>query len=271
MGRHTGTTKRVMGPNSCTWASIWVLHQCFQTWLITKDSYHSAATATFADTEVKVTSQGRPHLGAGIGTQEHIDHYVQEKAQQWSQELKCLASIAKTQPHAAFAAFTHGIISKWRYIASTIPIIAHHLQSLEDVIRSELLPALMGRSPPNDIEHDLLALPDRLGGISLVNPTSLPDQEFSASLHITEALKELILQHNSDCTYDIMAEQINPKIKVHKQKRQQTTINATQLKSKLPNTLFKSHGSGKGEGSLQLANLTTHRRVWIHSPQRSFS
>lgn len=36
---------------------------------ITKKNHHANAITTFADTEVNVTAEGRPHLGAAIGSQ----------------------------------------------------------------------------------------------------------------------------------------------------------------------------------------------------------
>ena len=37
---------------------------------------------------------------------------VQSKVTSWIAELEELASVASTQPHAAFCAFTHGIVNK---------------------------------------------------------------------------------------------------------------------------------------------------------------
>ncbi len=47
------------------------------------------------------------HLGAALGTPEYTKHFVSEKADQWCSELGLLSEIAVTQPHAAYAAFTH--------------------------------------------------------------------------------------------------------------------------------------------------------------------
>ena len=38
-----------------------------KTWLVTKDSCLSSATAAFAGTNVNITSSGRPYLGAPLG------------------------------------------------------------------------------------------------------------------------------------------------------------------------------------------------------------
>jgi len=49
--------------------------------------------------------------------------------------------LASTQPHAAYAAFTHGLSNHWLYTCRTIPDIQHLLLSLETAIHQ---PALTG-------------------------------------------------------------------------------------------------------------------------------
>ena len=105
-----------------------------------------------------------------------------------------MAAIALSQPHAAHAAFTHGLSSKWFYLIRTIQGIGSLLQPLETVIRSKLIPALTGQPPPSDEVRDLLALPARLGGIALTNPTSAAEVDFSASTKVSDPLKDAILQ-----------------------------------------------------------------------------
>jgi hypothetical protein len=58
-----------------------------KTWLVTKESHHSSAAAAFADTDVKVTSEGRPYLGVALGTEEYVQNFVTDKVQQCTQLL----------------------------------------------------------------------------------------------------------------------------------------------------------------------------------------
>ena len=48
-----------------------------KTWLITKHSYIAKAQELFGDTQVNITTQGRPYLGAALGSQEFMKTYVQ--------------------------------------------------------------------------------------------------------------------------------------------------------------------------------------------------
>ena len=58
-----------------------------------------------------------------------------------------LARFAKTQPHAAHAAFTHDLSSEWTYLSRSVQTLEEYLKPLEDVIRRDLLPLLRdGRS-----------------------------------------------------------------------------------------------------------------------------
>lgn len=56
-----------------------------------------------------------------------VECYVQHKVSGWVKEVERLSSNAETQPHAAYAAFTHGLTSKWTYLARTIPDIENLL------------------------------------------------------------------------------------------------------------------------------------------------
>ena len=152
-----------------------------KTWLVTKASCYSDVVAACAGTNVNVSQDGHPHLSAALGTSDYSNHFVAEKVNTWSGELKLLSAIAKTQPHALYAALTHGLSSRWVFLSRTMPYISNHLQQLEGIIRTILIPSLTARPPPSDIECDLLALPARLGGLGLWDPSRRCDSEFAAS------------------------------------------------------------------------------------------
>ena len=84
-----------------------------KTWLVTEEKHQTTATAFFANTGDQVTSVGRPNLGAAIGNEDFVISHVKDRVVKWMKELDSLAAIAVSQPHAAHAAFTHGLSSKW--------------------------------------------------------------------------------------------------------------------------------------------------------------
>ena len=87
-----------------------------KTWLVTKTQHLQAATSAFSGTKVNITAEGRPYLGTAIGTKEYCDQFIEERVTKWCNELERLVHIAETEPHAAYAAFTHGLTSKWNYL-----------------------------------------------------------------------------------------------------------------------------------------------------------
>ena len=159
--------------------------------------------------------------------------HMQGKVAKWEEQLECLEKIVLTQPHAAHAAFTHGLSSRWSYLTCTVDCIAPLLEPLETIIRSKLIPALTGQPSPNDDMQDLLALPVRLGGIALTNPTSVADMELSASIKISDPLKSTILQQNFEYS---VTKQLDAKSEVRKLKRERSIQAADSLKQ----TLFTS-------------------------------
>ena len=138
-----------------------------KTWLVTKQGRFDEASNTFAGSGVNVTLDGRPYLGAVIGSQEYVEEYVSSKVRAWSSSINILRNIAKSQPQAAFSALTHGLLNKWTYLSRVVPDISHLLVPLDDVLRTNLIPAITGWSPPNDLECDLFAIPARQGGLGL--------------------------------------------------------------------------------------------------------
>jgi len=151
-----------------------------KTWLLTNEDHVDRAKVLFGDTNINITTHGCPHLGAPLGSNEFVHQFVANKVNQCTQELLLLSDIARAQPHTAFAAFTHGYVHKFSFLCRTTPNIKALLHPLEDCIRLNLIPSLMGRPPPNNIVRDLLALPSRLGGFGIINPTSLSSIELDS-------------------------------------------------------------------------------------------
>ena len=80
---------------------------------------------------------------------------------------------------------------------------------MEDVIKNNLIPALIGRQV-STTERRLLALPTRYGGLGIQNPTQTADIEYNASTFITEELTNLIY-HQSQTVSDLKVDAIRKK------------------------------------------------------------
>jgi len=187
------------GPSSCYFVNA------SKTWLVCKEDCHSDATTLFSSTDVNVTTEGcpstdfnvttegHPYLGAAIGSATYIQEFVYEKVTGWSEEIIQLAKFAQVQPHAAYAAFTHGLSSHWLYACCTMSNISQFLQPLEDEIRLVLIPAFTSCSSPSDTLPVLFALPPRHVGLGFFDPTSISVKEYSASCDIIQPLSDFIL------------------------------------------------------------------------------
>ena len=164
---------------------------------------------------------------------------------EWSQELRQLSTIAKTQPHAAFAAYTHGLKNKWSYLSRIMPDIGPRLQAL----RSDLIPNLTGRPPPNSVERNLLALPARLGGLGIIAPPDESDHDFKAPMVVTAPLRMHI--HSQDNKYPIEAleEQISAKSVIRRERQERSTADADSLKEVLTPSLKKAMTLARERGA----------------------
>jgi hypothetical protein len=172
---------------------------------------HAAGLYTFDGTGVNVTSDGRRYLGAAVGSAEYVENYVESKVSSWQSSVCKLTTIAKTQPHAAYSALTHGLSSKWTYLSRTVPNISNLLKPLDDTLRTKLIPTLTGRPPPSDLECALFALPARMGGLGVTIPFKQADQEYLSSLLVTSALQDHILSQDEAYGYEVIAKQLESK------------------------------------------------------------
>ena len=76
-----------------------------KTHLIVKEEHEVSAKEIFDGTGVLITAEGERHLGAAIGSRSFAEKYVNNKVENWIEEIKRLAKAAVSQPHAAYAAF----------------------------------------------------------------------------------------------------------------------------------------------------------------------
>ena len=172
---------------------LWLFSKCKKTWLVTKQQYCSIGRKIFTDTTVNVTSDGRPHLGAPVGTTEYVETFTMHKIDCWISEIDKLSSIAISQPNAAYTSFTHGLISRWLYVSRTVPDTSSSFHKLDEALLTKFMPALTGMDSPGTLQHSHFALPIRLGSLGIVAPDSLSPAGFSASLYVTAPLRLHIL------------------------------------------------------------------------------
>lgn len=115
-----------------------------KTWLIVKDPAKiKEAEELFNGTDVNITSEGRKHLGAAIGSDAFKSQFIREKVEEWRNEVVALATIANSEPQLAYSAYIFGLSHKWTYYLRTIENISEELKPLEDAINNILFSALL--------------------------------------------------------------------------------------------------------------------------------
>ena len=148
------------------------------------------------------------------------------------------------------------------------------MQPLELVIRTKLIPALTGQPPPDDEMRNLLALPARLGGIALPNPTCQADVEFFSSLKVTEPLKKAILKQSFEYAGDVVDDQMKAKDDVRKHKRELGKQAADSVKQELSGSLRRAMDLAQERGAstwlttqpAQEFGFTLHKSAFQDAP-----
>ena len=85
-------------------------------WLLIKEEHITNTKDIFHDTQVNISSHGKPHLGAALGSAVFTTEFVSVKVAQLNEELSLLVEVARVHPHAAYAACVHGCIHKWSFL-----------------------------------------------------------------------------------------------------------------------------------------------------------
>ena len=172
-----------------------------KSWLIVKPEAKKQAKVVFANSGVYITTTGKRHLGAALGDDCFVEEYIPGKVDEWAKQVLNLTLIAKTQPHAAYSAFTHGLIGRWNFLL-TVKEISHLLAPLEKVVRQQFIPALTGQTAFSDEMRSLLALPCRLGGLNIIDRTQMADWHYQTSERITAPLAAEIVNQQPSYSVD---------------------------------------------------------------------
>ena len=221
-----------------------------KSWLIVKAEHLDLAKNLFDGCGVGITVEGKRHLGAAIGSPTFVQHYVNEKVEYWVSCVWKLSVIAKAQPHAAYCAFTHGLISKWTYCLRTLPRISDYLQPLETTIFTEFIPAVTGKFV-SDLEREFFSLPARMGGLGLCNPSANANFEFDSSIQVTSSLTKESIEQQTCFRMSVVSAQSQAKADVIALRHRQLVCKQSELTPQLPASLRRivSLSSEKGASS----------------------
>ena len=130
-----------------------VLSQCWK--MQPKPYKEETARSIFEETAINITTEGRKHQGAAIGSTSYLKHYVKgRKRNGWGRFQNWLNLLC----------LTFGLKYRWTYFLGTLPDTEDLLAPLECAIADALKPSITDHNC-TQAEHELLALPVRIGGI----------------------------------------------------------------------------------------------------------
>ena len=169
-----------------------------KSWLILKnpEKIREAEEMFNEGSPINITTSGKRHLGAALGSDEFKQAYIDEKVKIWCDRLKRLSEIAKSQPHVAYAAYIHGEQHRYTYFTRTIIDIGSNLQPIDETIENEFLPALFGRDISAQ-EREVLSLPVKEGGLGIRRIHEKSMQSYSTSRKIMSPLINQIKKQSS--------------------------------------------------------------------------
>ena len=219
-----------------------------KSWLILKDpTKRILVEEIFAGLAIKITTEGKRHLGAALGSDGFRIEYASEKVKKWCGEIHKLAEIAKTQPQAAYSAFTHGERHRFSYFMRTIAGMSEIMQPLDDIINSELIPALLGTEVFSKAERDMYSLPLRYGGLAIPSFCDIANEEYFVSKRLTAPLTALMMLQGRDLPDRNEVKEIRRNVQAEKEAH--IKLKQKEIESLLPEKTARAMNQAAEKGS----------------------
>ncbi len=219
-----------------------------------KEEHEEYACKKFQGTGIQITTEGKRHLGAVVGTEDFKQEYVKAKVDSWIEELEELEKIARIEPHIAYCAYVKGFQSKYTHVLRTIPGIEEHLHRLDDAIDLHVLKPILNYYQFSKLERVWFSLPPRLGGLGINMVSEIAPICYQNSKLMTANLVDRIVQqHSSDISeQENGTQQVKLKIKDEKTKREDGKVEF--VKSKLNPYLLRVYEAITEKGASSWLN-----------------
>ena len=236
-------------------------------WIITKPDREIIMKEAFKGTAINVTAQGQRHLSAAIGSREYVEEYVNDKVANWISEIAKLAEFAVTQPQASYAAYTFGLKHRWTYFLRTLPDIQDLLEPLESAISRVLIPAITDRQC-GQLDRDILALPVRLEGLGIANPSSDANFDYTSSVKVTAPLVEQIVSQVHQLPDDSLIRSVQQEVRAERVKTLQER--AERLKEVAPQKTRRALDLATEKGSSMWLTSLPLKEMGFNLNKREF-
>jgi hypothetical protein len=161
--------------------------------IISPVSNHPDALEPVAEFHFKQL-EGHRYVGGFVGSAAAEDAWLAPQIQQWVDGIRSLAGAARRYPQTAFAGMARSLQMEWQYLQRVTPETAEAFAPLEEAIATHFLPAILDASVEEVATiRGLLALPVRLGGLGIPDPTTTGEFCFEASCESTKLLQDSLL------------------------------------------------------------------------------
>ncbi|KAI2507264.1 hypothetical protein MHU86_7100 [Fragilaria crotonensis] len=145
-------------------------------------------------------AEGHRYLGGFVGSGAAEAAWVDPQVQQWIEGVHRLAAAARRYPQTAYAGLSQSLQAEWQYLQRVTPNIAPAFAPLEAAIATVFLPALLATTVEEVAKlRPLLALPTRMGGLGIPDPTSTGEFCFAASKESTTLLQGSLVTGDRLC------------------------------------------------------------------------
>ena len=241
-----------------------------KSWLVVKPEKEDEARRIFEGTGIQITTEGRKYLGGFVGTREGAINYVNTLQEEWLEQLEELTKIAKSEPQAAYSAFTAGFRHKITYFIRTIPNLAEVLLPLDKMVDEKFIPAISEGHVISADDRKLLSLPVRMGGLGIPMFGESSNREFQNSLTITEKLRANIVAQESMYVQDREAEKaVELKIKQERKTYQENLL--TSLREKMSKEQLRGNDIAQMKGaSSWLTSLPLQHEGYVLNKREFF-
>ena len=118
---------------------------------------------------------------------------------------------------ACYAVYTFGLKHRWTYFLGTLLDIQDLLEPLENAISHMLIPAITERKC-NELDRNILALPVRLGGPGLGNPSFDAWRECVSSVKVTKPFVEQIVSQSHQLPEDSLTKLAQKEVRSERSK-----------------------------------------------------
>ncbi len=107
--------------------------------------------------------------------------------------MQHLARAAVKFPQSAYVAFTMSLQSEWKFLHRLIPESSTCFKKLDHAIKTDFIPALLGRQRFSDAEMELFELPPRWGGLGILDPSKAAQASYELSSSATSMVSDAII------------------------------------------------------------------------------